>query len=87
MSEHKTPDELRQMVVEALMKVPFPSMWVHNASGKQYFVALPPVFREEDLQLLVVYRGSMEPYFWTRPIDEFLSKFTRKRIEEPFNAF
>lgn len=83
----KTNDELVQIRNEAMFKVPVPSMWVHNKSGKQYFVTTAPTLRESDLAPLIHYHASLEPFTWTRSVDEFLSAFTRKRIEEPFNVF
>jgi len=70
-------DQLLCLLDEAEERVEKDQEYRHNKTGKEYIVA-DIVFREHDMSLQVLYYNPFESRVsFTRPIEEFLQKFTK----------
>lgn len=77
MTEKKTFEELRLINIAAQGKVQLGGIYRHTTSGGTYSVKIVSL-REEDLEPLVTYTPiSNEGTHFTRPLTEFLEKFTK----------
>lgn len=84
--EHLSPQQLNEMLACAENLIgPYPAAWQHNKYGAIY-MTMGLAFEEATMDIVVVYQQASRPrpdlrnIVFTRPLADFLEKFTKYRF-------